>query len=75
MSAAKVINLTAALVSMLTLTTAMLASFGGDDPAFRKTMTACVGNGVCMIVLGMSVFMLIRSTKKLKEMQFNNSET
>lgn len=72
MSAAKVINLTAALVSMLTLTTAMLASFGEDDLAFRKTMTAYVGSGVCIIVLGMTVFMLIRSTKKLKEMQFND---
>lgn len=66
MSAAKVINLTAALVSMLTLTTAMLASFGGDDLAFRKMMTACVGSGVCLIVLGMGVFMLIHSTKNLK---------
>lgn len=75
MSAAKVINLTAALVSMLTLTTAMLASFGGDDLAFRKMMTACVGSGVCLIVLGMGVFMLIHSTKNLKEMQYNNSET
>lgn len=32
----KVINLTAAMVSMLSLETAMLAQFGGDDVTFRQ---------------------------------------
>lgn len=68
MSAAKVINLTAALVSMLSLETAMIAQFGGDDAVFRRVMTSATGAGVCLIVLGMAVFMLIRSTKTLKKM-------
>ncbi|MDE6744912.1 MAG: hypothetical protein K2J95_13635 [Lachnospiraceae bacterium] len=67
MSAAKVINLTAALVSMLSLETAMIAQFGGDDSAFRQIMTSATGAGVCLIVLGMAVYMIIRSTKILKQ--------
>lgn len=66
MSAAKVINLTAALVSMLSLETAMLAQFGGDDVIFRQIMTSATGTGVCVIVLGMAVFMIAKSTKILK---------
>lgn len=66
-SAAKVINLTAALVSMLSLETAMLTQFGAaDDPAFRQIMTASTGAGISVIVVGMAVFMIVRSTKQMK---------
>ena len=69
LSAAKVISLTAALVSMLSLETAMLAQFGGNDDAlFRRIMTSATGAGVCIIVLGMAVFMIAKSTKTLKYM-------
>ncbi|MDE6319367.1 MAG: hypothetical protein K2M22_06635 [Lachnospiraceae bacterium] len=68
MSAAKVISLTAALVSMLSLEIAMLAQFGSDDDQmFRLIMTASTGAGISMIVLGMAVFMIWRSTKQLKQ--------
>ena len=64
LSAAKAINLTAALVSMLSLETAMLTQFGSaGDADFRRTMTASTGAGVSLIVLGMAVFMIIHSTK------------
>ena len=66
MSAAKAINLTAAVVSMLSLETAMLAQFGEDDVKFRQIMTSATGAGVCAIVLGMAVFMIAKSTKILK---------
>ena len=67
LSAAKVINLTAALVSMLSLETAMLTQFGAaDDPIFRRIMTASTGAGISIIVLGMAIFMIVRSTKQLK---------
>lgn len=47
MSAAKVINLTAALVSMLSLETAMLTQFGAaDNPMFRQIMTGSTGAGI-----------------------------
>ena len=66
LSAAKVINLTAALVSMLSLETAMLAQFGRDEVMFRQIMTSATGTGVCVIVLGMAIFMIAKSTKILK---------
>jgi hypothetical protein len=65
-SAAKVISLTAALVSMLSLETAMLAQFGGDDLEFRKIMTSISGGAVCTFVLAMAIYMLVRSTRYLK---------
>ena len=70
LSAAKVISLTAALVSVLSLETAMLAQFGGaDDPAFRQIMTASTGTGVSLTVLGMAGVMIVRSTKQLKQIK------
>lgn len=70
MSAAKVINLTAALVSMLSLETAMLTQFGAaEDPAFRQIMTASTGAGISVIVLGMAVYMIVRSTGQLKDVK------
>lgn len=70
-SAAKVINLTAALVSMLSLETTMIAQFGGDDSVFRQVMTSATGAGICVIVLGMAVFMIVKSTKILKNINQN----
>ncbi len=76
LSAAKVINLTAALVSMLSLETAMLTRFGAaDDPMFRKIMTASTGAGISIIVLGMAVFMIVRSTKQLKLARVKSEKT
>lgn len=70
MSAAKAINLTAALVSMLSLETAMLMQFGAADaPMFRKIMTASTGAGISIIVLGMAIFMIVRSTGQLKHIR------
>lgn len=68
LSAAKAVNLTAALVSMLSLETAMLSQFGAaDDPMFRRIMTAVTGFCVCGFVLGMAVYMILKSSKKMKE--------
>lgn len=68
LSAAKAISLVAALVSILSLETAMLAQFGGeDDPLFRKVMTGATGGGVCVIVLGMALFMIVKASKQLKQ--------
>lgn len=67
LSAAKAVNLTAALVSMLSLETAMIFRFDpGEDPVFRRTMTAVTGFCVCVFVLGMAIFMIVRASKKLE---------
>lgn len=64
---AKVINLTAALVSMLSLETAMLTQFGAaEDALFRQTMTAATGTAVSLIVLGMAVTVTVRTTSQIK---------
>lgn len=73
LSAAKAISLVAALVSILSLETAMLAQFGGEDnPLFRKIMTGATGGSVCVIVLGMAVFMIVKASKQLKQINIQN---
>ena len=71
LSAAKAINLAAAMVSILALETAMIAQFGGEDD-FRRIMTAATGGGVCVIVLGMAVYMIVWSTKRIKQLEIQN---
>lgn len=67
MSAAKVVSLAAALVSMLSLETAMLTQFGSTDSEMsRRIMTACTGAGVCTIILAMAVYMIYHATRELK---------
>ena len=69
LSAMKVISLTAALVSMLSLESAMLAQFGADEPAFRRVMTSASGGAVCMLVLAMALYMIIRSGRQLRQLR------
>lgn len=67
MSAAKIINLTAALVSVMSLEMAMLTQFGAaEDPSFRRLMIGCTGAGVGFIVLGMAVYMIYNAARQLK---------
>lgn len=75
MSASKSVKLAAALVSMLSLETAMLMQFdaGENPPFFRSVMTASTGGGVCAIVLVMAVYMTIQSTRQLKILRNNST--
>lgn len=66
MSASKAIRFAAALVSLLTLETAMLALYGTDDN-FRLIMISLTGIGVCVIELAMSVYMIVRATKTINK--------
>lgn len=68
LSASKAINLVAAMVSMLSLETAMITRFGDNDDMFR-TMTGMTGGAVSIIVLSIAVFMLISSTIRLKRLR------
>ncbi|MCM1083569.1 MAG: hypothetical protein NC393_09320 [Clostridium sp.] len=69
MSAAKAINLVAAVVSMLSLETAMITAFGdGDGGSFRRTMTSCTGFVVCAVILYMAVYMIVYATKQLRKL-------
>lgn len=70
MSAARVSSLASALVSILSLETAMLTAFGepGTD-SFRQLMTAMTGAAVCILVLSMAIYMIIHSTKEIKKLK------
>ena len=68
LSAAKVINLVSAMVSILSLETAMVTRFGDkDDFSFRQAMTGATGGGVCTFVLGIAVYMIVKSSLQLKK--------
>ena len=66
LSASKVIRFAAALVSLLSLETAMLVCYG-EDGLFRRIMTATTGAGVCILVLAMSSYMIIYSCRELNK--------
>ncbi len=66
-SASKAISLAAASVSMLTLTSTMLTTFGeADGMAFRRLMLGLIGGAVSVFIIAMAIYMIVRSTKKLK---------
>lgn len=70
MSTAKIINLSAALVSLLSLETAMLSQFGADmRPENKWLMIALTGAGVSIIVVTMSVYMIIRANIEIKKLR------
>lgn len=67
MLTAKIIALSAALVSMLSLETAMLSEFGAEmAEAEKRIMIAATGGGVSVAVVIMSCFMIVRSAKEMK---------
>ncbi|MGN0483744.1 MAG: hypothetical protein ACI4HI_09355 [Lachnospiraceae bacterium] len=58
----------AGLVSMFSLETAMLTQFGKDDEAgFRQRMTTMTGTGVSLLVLGMAIWTLVRTTNLIRK--------
>ena len=66
--ASKTIDLTAACVSMLTLTSTMLTTFGDGTMSLsdRKIMLGAVGGLICTAVIVMAIFMIVQSTRQLK---------
>lgn len=68
-SAAKDISLAVAVVSILSLESAMFAAFadGTMDADSILIMTATTGFAVMVFVIGLAIFMISRSTKGLKE--------
>lgn len=74
LTAAKVINVAAALIAMLSLETAMITQFGAEDgEVFRHTMIALTGGGICVIMVIMAVLMIARSIKNIRELKHQNN--
>ena len=70
----KVIALSAALVSMLSLETAMLSEFGGELSATEEWwMIAMTGAGVSLAVITMSVYIIVRSLSEIKKRKEHQS--
>lgn len=66
----KIIALSAALVSMLSLETAMFSQFGQDTPAETKwIMIALTGAGISVAVVTMSAYMIVKVHKQIKEIK------
>ena len=69
-SAAKIISLVAASVSVLTLQSTILATFAqGADLATRKRTLGISGGIVFALVFGMAIFMIARSAKGLRALK------
>lgn len=67
MSTAKIVSLSAALVSMLNLETAMFAQFGGDMAwEHQRLFIILTGAGVSATVVTLSVILIIRATKEIR---------
>jgi len=67
-SASKEISLASALVSMLTLESTMLTTFGDGtmDLGSRKLMLGLSGGAISAFIIGMAVYMIVQATKKIK---------
>ena len=72
-SASKAINLAAACVSMLTLESTMLTTFG-DGEINARLMLGLTGGAVVALIVTMAVCMIMRANKQLKKMKENDNE-
>ncbi len=65
LASSKCINLTVAMISMISLEVAMVSQFGTNDIEFKMLMTSIMGFVVCLINTTMSIYMIIKANKKL----------
>jgi len=69
-SASKNIGLASAAVSMLTLETTMLTTFGQNEGVqFRRLMLAATGAVISVFIITMAVYMIRQGTKRLKHLK------
>lgn len=67
MSTAKMVSLSAALVSMLNLETAMFAQFGGDmSLEDQRLMIILTGAGVSVTVVALAAILIVNATKEIR---------
>lgn len=65
-SASKCINLTVAMISILSLEIAMIYQFGDNDSNFKLIMTGCTGFVIALINSIMSIIMIYKGKTKKK---------
>lgn len=75
MSMAKIINMAAALVSMLSLETAMFSEFGKDMTIENKQIFIMLtGAGVSIVIVTMSVYSIVKNSREIKKILENDNE-
>ena len=65
LSASKALTLAVAAISIYSLQSAMISTFG-DSEEFRIIMGNCVGAGVFVLIFAISVFMIVKGTKAIR---------
>ena len=74
-SASKAISLAAACVSMLTLESTMLTTWGeNESTAFRQIMLAATGAVITLFIVAMAIFMIVQGNKGLKKLKEENKK-
>ena len=74
MSMTKIISMAAALVSMLSLETAMFSEFGKDMTTENKQIFIMLtGAGVSIIIVAMSVYSIVKISKEIKKIMENDT--
>ena len=70
MTTAKIVSLSAALVSMLNLETAMFAQFGADmTPEHQRIFIILTGAGVSITVVTLSVILIVNANKEIRRIK------
>ena len=69
-SASKAISLASACVSMLTLESTMLTTFGGDSLPLthRRIFLGASGAAISAFIILMAIYMITKGTKKIRQM-------
>lgn len=71
MSTAKIVSLSAALVSMLNLETAMFAQFGAEmAQKDQKLMIILTGAGISATICALSVLLIAKATKEIRRAKY-----
>lgn len=72
--ASKCINLTVAMISMLSLEVAMIERFG-DDTSFKIIMTGSGGVAIVLINSIIALYMIVKSNRNIRKIQSLTSKT
>ena len=75
-SASKAISLASASVSMLTLESTMLTTFGDGtvDPLTHKILLGSSGGAIIAFVVAMAVYMIVQSTWRLRQIEVEGGD-
>lgn len=76
MSMSKVIKMAAALVSILSLETAMFAQFGCEmSLENQRIMIMATGGGIAVIIISMAIYMIVRTSKEIRSLKYNGEKS